>query len=132
MKITEHFHEDEFYVSASHPELVGPAPVKLQPSIAKMAFTVLQPLRNIYGPITINSGYRGKRLNKAVGGSKTSQHMRAEAADITCSNVGKLYEDLRSLRVKVPVGQVIFYMKQDFIHIALPSEKYPQPTFFVR
>lgn len=45
---------------------------------------VLQPLRDMYGrPITVNSGYRCPKLNKAVGGSKTSQHMVGQAADIT-------------------------------------------------
>ena len=44
---------------------------------------VLDPLRNRYGhPIHVSSGYRCPRLNKAVGGEKTSQHMTGEAADI--------------------------------------------------
>lgn len=48
---------------------------------------VLQPLRDIYGrPIVVNSGYRCPKLNKAVGGSKTSQHMTGQAADITAGN----------------------------------------------
>ena len=48
---------------------------------------VLQPLRDIYGrPIVVNSGYRCPKLNKAVGGSKTSQHTKGQAADITAGN----------------------------------------------
>lgn len=44
---------------------------------------VLQPLRDHFNkPIRVNSGYRGKQLNEAVGGSKTSQHCKGEAADI--------------------------------------------------
>lgn len=30
---------------------------------------VVQPVRDHFGPTTINSGYRGPELNKAVGGS---------------------------------------------------------------
>lgn len=45
---------------------------------------VLQPLRDVYGkPIIINSGFRGDLVNKAVGGSSTSQHRKGEAADLT-------------------------------------------------
>lgn len=33
-------------------------------------------------PLFINSGYRCPRLNTAVGGSKTSQHVLGQAADI--------------------------------------------------
>lgn len=48
---------------------------------------VLDPLRNRYGrPIHVSSGYRCKRLNKAVGGSATSQHVTGEAADIYVAN----------------------------------------------
>lgn len=45
---------------------------------------VLDPLREAYGkPITVNSGYRCEKLNKQVGGAKTSDHMKGMAADIT-------------------------------------------------
>lgn len=44
----------------------------------------LDPLREAYGsPITVNSGYRGPALNKAVGGATKSQHMTGEAADLS-------------------------------------------------
>ncbi len=44
---------------------------------------LLQPLRDdLDKPIRINSCYRGEELNKAVNGSKTSQHCKGEAADI--------------------------------------------------
>ena len=48
---------------------------------------ILDPLREKYGkPIKINSGYRCDRLNKAVGGSATSQHRYGLAADITAGS----------------------------------------------
>lgn len=58
-------------------------PGDVVPKLQALAVNVLQPLRNWYGkPICISSGYRCPRLNVAVGGSKTSQHLRGEAADI--------------------------------------------------
>ena len=51
---------------------------------------ILDPLREKYGkPILVNSGYRSPALNKAVNGSKTSQHMKGLAADITAGSVSK-------------------------------------------
>lgn len=45
--------------------------------------TILDPLREAYGaPIIVNSGYRSIPVNNAVGGSKTSQHLKGQAADI--------------------------------------------------
>lgn len=45
---------------------------------------ILDPLREKYGkPIRVNSGYRCLALNNAINGSKTSQHLKGLAADIT-------------------------------------------------
>lgn len=43
----------------------------------------LDEIRSAYGkPIIITSGYRCPELNKAVGGTKNSQHCKGEAADL--------------------------------------------------
>lgn len=53
-------------------------------NLTALVDNVLDPLRTIYGkPITVNSGYRCPELNKAVGGSATSDHVKGFAADIT-------------------------------------------------
>lgn len=52
-------------------------------SMEELCKNLLQPIRNAYGkPIIISSGYRCPKLNSKIGGSKTSQHMKGEAADI--------------------------------------------------
>lgn len=52
--------------------------------ISELCEKFLEPLRVAYGkPITITSGYRCEKLNKAVGGVSTSAHLRGYAADIT-------------------------------------------------
>jgi len=43
---------------------------------------VAQPVRDKFGPTVVNSGYRSPDLNRAVGGSTTSQHSKGEAVDI--------------------------------------------------
>tara|TARA_Y100001951_G_scaffold42592_1_gene33749 strand:+ start:1057 stop:1515 length:459 start_codon:yes stop_codon:yes gene_type:complete len=48
---------------------------------------ILQPVREEFGPIRINSGYRSPALNAKVGGSKTSQHCNGEAADFESSRI---------------------------------------------
>ena len=48
----------------------------------------LQVLRDFLGePIRINSGYRSEVHNKAIGGSKTSQHLLGKAADIKVKDI---------------------------------------------
>ncbi|NBW57584.1 hypothetical protein EBR43_07345 [bacterium] len=54
-------------------------------NLKNLVTKIIQPLREQLGkPITINSGYRGPEVNKAVGGAATSQHCLGEAADIEC------------------------------------------------
>lgn len=43
---------------------------------------LIQPMRDAIGPIRISSGYRSPKLNKAIGGSRTSQHCKGEALDL--------------------------------------------------
>ena len=48
-----------------------------------LAEKVFQPIRDHFGvPIRISSGYRSAALNKAIGGSLSSQHCQGEAIDI--------------------------------------------------
>lgn len=48
----------------------------------------LQVLRDFLGePVRINSAYRSEAHNKAVGGSKTSQHLLGKAADIKVKGI---------------------------------------------
>lgn len=55
-------------------------------NLTALVENVLDPLREAMGcPIKISSGYRCKALNTKVGGSKTSQHMTGQAADIQCT-----------------------------------------------
>ena len=59
-----------------------PTPEHIE-NFKKLAENVFQPIRDHFGvPIYISSGYRSKALNKAIGGSLTSQHCQGEAIDI--------------------------------------------------
>ena len=50
-------------------------------NLTVLTHTILQPVREQFGVITVNSGYRSPALNAKVGGSKTSQHCNGEACD---------------------------------------------------
>jgi zinc D-Ala-D-Ala carboxypeptidase len=54
---------------------------------------ILDPIREELGsPITVSSGFRSWKVNKAVGGVDSSQHTKGEAADLVCNNNAKLFE----------------------------------------
>lgn len=59
-----------------------PTPEHIE-NFKKLAEKVFQPIREHFAtPIHLSSGYRSAALNKAVGGSATSQHCTGEAIDI--------------------------------------------------
>lgn len=62
-------------------------------SLVNLVEKILQPVRDLYGkPITVTSGFRNEKVNKAVRGAKASQHMRGEAADIKCSDNAAIFK----------------------------------------
>lgn len=66
--------------------------------LRRLCENVLQPIRDHYGkPVNVSSGYRSPAVNKAVGGTATSQHVLGQAADISVEGVGtkELWEFIR-------------------------------------
>ena len=82
MKLSKNFSLKEMLVTST-----GVANVPTDKDIDNMKLLtekILQPLREYMNrPIIVTSGYRSYDVNKRVGGSKTSQHCKGEAADLT-------------------------------------------------
>lgn len=55
-----------------------------------LCVNVLQPTRDEFGSMQVNSGYRCVELNAAIGGASTSQHTKGEAADVEKAGVDNL------------------------------------------
>lgn len=90
MKLTENFSLGEMIKS----ETARSRGLNNQPGEAEIANLkllceqILQPLREAYGrPIKVNSGFRAPDVNAAVGGSRTSDHCKGQAADIEIPGV---------------------------------------------
>jgi zinc D-Ala-D-Ala carboxypeptidase len=85
MKLTENFSLAEMTKSETALRLDlpnDPEPDHLE-NLKALAENVLQPVRNHFGKgVKVNSAYRHPDVNKAVGGSTTSDHCKGMAADI--------------------------------------------------
>ena len=81
---------------------------------------LLQPIRDEFGRVDINSGYRSRGLNLAIGGSETSQHCKGEAADIRTPDAD-LWEVYIWILNNLSFGQCIYEQKNTttWIHISL-------------
>ena len=70
----------------------------IKKNIKALVENVLQPLRDSWKhPLFINSGYRCLKLNQAVGGVPTSQHVIGQAADVACSDPYELAKRIKKL-----------------------------------
>lgn len=78
-------------------------------NLTSLVEAVLDPLRSRYGhPIIVSSGYRCPRLNKAVGGATTSQHVTGEAADIYVADAKGRAELFSLIYYLLPYDQLIW------------------------
>lgn len=92
---------------------------EVRDNIKALVEDVLQPLRDKWGgPLFINSGYRSKELNEAVGGVETSQHRKGQAADVGVTDPYALAKLIK--RMRLDVDQYIVY--PDFVHISYKKD----------
>ena len=96
-------------------------------NIQRLIAEVLDPLREAYGkPIRVTSGFRSPELNKAVGGSRTSDHMTGCAADIvgtpnTKGENEKLFKLVQELGLSY--DQLIDEKNFRWVHVSFRSKE---------
>jgi zinc D-Ala-D-Ala carboxypeptidase len=86
---------------------------------------LIQPLRDSIGPIRISSGYRNPSLNRAIGGSSSSQHCKGQALDIQFWQKGKMMNELIYewvLDSGLEFDQMINEFDFAWIHISLKAK----------
>ena len=79
-RLSPHFKLGEFIKLSKYPDNKP-----TMQDVANMTYgclMLLEPARQVVGPILINSGFRNARVNALVGGVKNSQHLMGQAADI--------------------------------------------------
>lgn len=86
---------------------------------------LLQPLRDAVGPIRISSGYRNPSLNRAIGGSRSSQHCKGEALDLQFWEMGEMNNKVIYdwiLQSGLEFDQMINEFDFAWIHISLKAK----------
>lgn len=86
---------------------------------------VLQPLRDELGTaVSVTSGYRSPELNRLMGGSKTSQHIRGEAVDFVCADPLRAFTYIWQI---LPFDQLIWEEGTDerpkWIHVSYTATR---------
>ena len=79
-RLSPHFRLGEFLNLGKYPDNIPT--MQLVANMTYGCLMLLEPARQMVGPIIINSGYRNPRVNALVGGVRNSQHLLGQAADI--------------------------------------------------
>ena len=130
MQLTEHFTLEELTVSPTAKKL-GLSNVPTPQHIENMRYCcekILEPVRAHFGkPIQVNSSYRSPLVNKAVGGSNTSQHVNGQAIDFEIPGVdNKVVADWVADNLEFDQVILEFYTRGDknsgWVHASIKKE----------
>jgi hypothetical protein len=128
MNLTKNFTLEEMYNSTTAIRLGidnTPSDIVIK-NLLQLCKKVLQPLREYIGEsIKVSSGYRSPDLNKKIGGSKSSQHLLGQAADISCGErTAELYYYIKNNLI---FDQIIWEFgnddNPDWVHVSYSTTK---------
>lgn len=82
-------------------------------ALENLCRVLLEPLRNQFGPIRINSAFRSPMVNEGVGGVGCSKHLSGEAVDIYLPDLetGRAY--FSWILANVDFDQLLFEHRRD-------------------
>lgn len=77
-------------------------------NLVSLCSTILQPLRDkVKKPLVVSSGFRSPSVNRRIGGSKSSQHTKGQAADFTIPGMSVADTVALIRRMGLPFDQLI-------------------------
>ena len=123
MKLSEHFTLEELTVSetAARKGLDNTPDNDALYDLKRLAL-FLEEIRTAVGrPLRINSAYRAPQVNASVGGSKTSQHCKGQAADIRVVGLTPDQVCQAIIAAKLPFDQVIREF-DSWTHVSIPAK----------
>jgi len=117
------------YKEATHSETAIDKGVDNNPNVVQIesmrnvAEKIFQPVREHFNkPMRINSFFRSKELNKAIGGSGSSQHCKGEAIDVKGLSGLTNKEIFDYIRENLEFDQLINEYDYKWIHFSLKLE----------
>jgi hypothetical protein len=124
-QLTEHFSTDEltFSETAVRRGIDNTPDAEVFANLQMLAYG-LERVRSILGyPVNVSSGYRSPKLNAAIGGSKSSQHMQGLASDFTCQEFGSPHDICVALQHEagyISFDQLIY--EGNWVHISFDDK----------
>ena len=126
IQLSPHFRLSEFLNLGKYPDNIPT--MQAMVNMTYGCLTLLEPARQLVGPIIINSGYRSEEVNKKVGGVKNSQHLIGQAADIRPRDSAQFHRLVEFLQASPHTDQLL--TAATWLHISWTP--FAQPRHYVR
>ena len=126
IKLSKHFMLSEFLNLKKYPDNIPSVQ-----QITNMMYgcsNLLEPARQVVGPIIINSGFRNADVNRRVGGVKNSQHLQGQAADIRPKDPTQFHRLVEFLKAHKLTDQLL--TGNGWLHISW--KPFATPRHYVR
>ena len=123
MQLSEHFSLEELIASevAARKNIDNTPPVAILANLRVLAAGLEQIRQVLAKPVRVNSGYRSRKLNSAIGGAKNSMHVQGLAADILCPQFGTPLEVCRAIKEAGIVTDQLIHEFGQWTHVAFAA-----------
>lgn len=124
--LSQHYKLSEFLNLGKYPENIP-----TMQHVVNMTYgchMLLEPARQIVGPIIINSGFRSEAVNRKVGGVRNSQHLIGQAADIRPKDPAQFQRLVDFLKAHVLTDQLL--TGNGWLHLSW--NPFAQPRHYIR
>ena len=91
-------------------------------ALSLLAVNILQPARDALGLIRVTSGFRNAKVNAAIKGSRSSQHMKGEAADLQCEDNAALFNFIKTLEFDQLIWEFGDKEQPDWVHVSFSKK----------
>ena len=126
IQLSPHFRLSEFLNLGKYPDNIPT--MQAMVNMTYGCLTLLEPARQLVGPIIINSGYRSEEVNSRVGGVRNSQHLTGQAADIRPRDPAQFHRLVDFLKQSPHTDQLL--TAGTWLHISWTP--FAQPRRFIR
>ena len=116
-QLTPHFTLEEITVTGTG--IDNTPPKAMLPTLKRLA-EKMEDVRTLLGgkAITINSAFRNKAVNEAVGGVPNSAHALGFAVDFTCASFGTPFEICKKIAASKLQFDQLIHERRDWVHLS--------------
>jgi len=120
MQLTRHFNLKELCVTKTG--IHNEPNAEQKEALSLLAVNILQPARDALGLIRVTSGFRNPKVNAAIKGSRSSQHMKGEAADLQCEDNAALFNFIKELEFDQLIWEFGDKEQPDWVHVSFAKK----------